>query len=680
MNSEQKKQTAQKIVEQSKSYIKILHQYIEAMANVFSTNEEELIHTLISIHGNKDSHWQKQLKTAKESASLCPELVENLTNIAGLFQDKGYVQTLVPQYLQLVNIEISSATNINNLAKWLPTVSQSITSIYDETIDYNTKRNTAQNLTNILSQPDGFALRFLQRLAQLDTFKHFSSIDHSVVIVGANGSGKSSFSRNTKKVLGGNVVIISAQKIFTHHQIKNIPLAEEALQNVYKFQLNEKLGKNWGNQIEYGQDLHYLMLSLISEHNKKANEFYSGSKDGQIEREVSILERTMHVWEEIINHRYMRYEAPNIRIHTHSKEVYDFPYLSDGEKAIFYYISHILIAKENSFIIVDEPENHLHMGVVAKLWDKLEILRDDCKFIYLTHNLDFASSRIQATKFWNKSFTPPAEWDVVPLPCDQDLPESLLMELLGSRKKILFCEGEKSSPDYKLYTLLFPEYTIKPVGGHFDVITFTRAFNKSRDIFGNSAIGIIDGDFHSEGAKSKWESDCIYCIEAQEVENILCDTDILDAAQSCFCFNEEELSKAKNLLFKELENNKERQAVEYATHRINNALKSSLIEKPKTKDELKKQFSNSIKSINIDELIEERIRLFQKIINEKDFDMGIKYYNNKGISGLIGGRISQDYKNRIFRLLEKQPELRKKLREKYFSKVPCNQIGGTINV
>ncbi len=212
------------------------------------------------------------------------------------------------------------------------------------------------------------------------------------------------------------------------------------------------------------------------------------------------------------------------------------------------------------------------------------------------------------------------------------------------------------------------------------MITFTRAFNKSQDIFGNSAIGIIDGDFHSEGAKRKWESDCIYCIEAQEVENILCDTDILDAAQSYFCFNAEELSKAKNLLFKELENNKERQAVEYATHRINNALKSSLIEKPKTKDELNNQFSNSIKSINIDELIEERICLFQKIINEKDFDMGIKYYNNKGISGLIGGRISQDYKNRIFRLLEKQPELRKKLREKYFSKVPCNQIGGTINV
>ena len=41
------------------------------------------------------------------------------------------------------------------------------------------------------------------------------------------------------------------------------------------------------------------------------------------------------------------------------------------------------------------------------------------------------------------------------------------MELLGSRNDIIFCEGnDKTSYDSKLYTILFPKYTVIPVGGH----------------------------------------------------------------------------------------------------------------------------------------------------------------------------------------------------------------------
>lgn len=78
---------------------------------------------------------------------------------------------------------------------------------------------------------------------------------------------------------------------------------------------------------------------------------------------------------------------------------YPFMSLSDGEKAVFYYIAHILLAKDNSYIIVDEPENHLHLALIMKLWDALELVRSDCQFIYLTHNLEFAASRNNAEKY-----------------------------------------------------------------------------------------------------------------------------------------------------------------------------------------------------------------------------------------------------------------------------------------
>ena len=154
-------------------------------------------------------------------------------------------------------------------------------------------------------------------------------------------------------------------------------------------------------------------------------------------------------------------------------------YLSDGEKAIFYYIAHVLLAQEKSYIIVDEPENHLHLALVSKLWDTLELIREDCQFIYLTHNLEFANTRTNSKKIWMKSFTAPATWDMQEIESNKDIPQVLYMELLGSRKAILFCEGKKTSYDINLYSRLFPNYLVIPVDGHMQVINFTRAFNAS---------------------------------------------------------------------------------------------------------------------------------------------------------------------------------------------------------
>ena len=81
-----------------------------------------------------------------------------------------------------------------------------------------------------------------------------------------------------------------------------------------------------------------------------------------------------------------------------------------------------------------------------------------------------------------------------------------------------------------------------------DVISNTYAFNKSKQLFGNSAIGVIDGDFHLEKAKEKWKSDSIFCIPVQEVENLLCDEVLLEAGNTRFCCPEEcAVEKAKAL-------------------------------------------------------------------------------------------------------------------------------------
>jgi hypothetical protein len=53
-----------------------------------------------------------------------------------------------------------------------------------------------------------------------------------------------------------------------------------------------------------------------------------------------------------------------------------------------------------------------------------------------------------------------ASWDVDLLPADTEIDETLKLDVLGARKKILFVEGTHQSLDGPLYALLFPDVSI----------------------------------------------------------------------------------------------------------------------------------------------------------------------------------------------------------------------------
>ena len=67
--------------------------------------------------------------------------------------------------------------------------------------------------------------------------------------------------------------------------------------------------------------------------------------------------------------------------------------MSDGKRVAFFYISTVVAAPDRSFIIVDEPENHLTPAVYNKTRDKLIEIREDCQFIFISHTIDFVSAR-----------------------------------------------------------------------------------------------------------------------------------------------------------------------------------------------------------------------------------------------------------------------------------------------
>lgn len=506
-------------------------------------------------------------------------------------------------------------------------------------------------------------------LEHLHNFSYFRNPKNNFVIVGANGSGKSSFSRRTRQILNNNVVIIASQKVFSFRRIESLSLGTSCREELWNYQKQDKLYKNESHNNQMGEDLITVVRALFEEKAELANDYYEGKVDS---RKESILDKVIKLWDEILIHRKLKAEKGDIQVLTSEGSRYPFMSLSDGEKAVFYYIAHILLAKENSYIIVDEPENHLHLALVAKLWDALEQARPDCQFIYLTHNLEFAVSRNNVEKIWMKKFIAPDRWEMEPLPTNKDLPEVLYMGLLGSRKPILFCEGTKGSLDYKLYTRLFPNYNVIPVEGHLQVVSYTRAFNNSYEVHCNRAIGIIDGDFHKKEQKETWKEQSIYSLDVQEIENVLCDEDVLNRAVEYFHADQDALEKAKEKLFVELQRHIDSQCAEYTVQMINNRFKENMLKNSKDLATLK----NSVKDLadkmleNVDAFVEERKACFQKIIDTKDFTEGVKRFNNKGLLAILSTDIEKDYKNRVFKMLDENPDLLELLRSKYFADIP----------
>ena len=175
-------------------------------------------------------------------------------------------------------------------------------------------------------------------------------------------------------------------------------------------------------QLRWGQrpntyllnDFGRLLGYLVTEDYEKSTRYRQDARQSvdRVEPPETKLDVVKRIWEGVLPHRRLRITGNRIRtaISDQSSTTYAATDMSDGERVIFYLIGQALSAPENGIIVIDESELHLHRSIQATLWDKIEAERPDCLFVYLTHDLDFAASRVAATKICLRSFDGHA-WD-----------------------------------------------------------------------------------------------------------------------------------------------------------------------------------------------------------------------------------------------------------------------------
>ncbi|MBL1411508.1 AAA family ATPase [Sphingobacterium faecale] len=507
---------------------------------------------------------------------------------------------------------------------------------------------------------------------QFRFFENVGYLKSNLVLIGANGAGKTSLSNKLKEFLNNNGVVISAQRILklpNFAYVNNPQITEQKLREI---QIKDHTYKDENSFYGMADDFGIILQHLIAEHTVSAHQYRAQAIDeNRNEKKISApqktnLDATINIWNSLIQHRYIKCEdGINIKTYTKDRnEEYESIRMSDGEKVLLYLIGQVLQAPKDGFIVVDEPEMYLHKTILNKLWDVLESEREDCKFFYLTHDLDFASSRKTAKKIWIKSYIHPDDWDFEIIP-ENEIPEPLLLELLGSRKNILFCEGIKGSNDEKIYSLLFPNFTVTPVGSCFDVMNHTKAFNKLNSTNTN-ALGLIDSDHHSPERLTKLKTDSIFSFSVSEVENLFLDEEFLKIfAESTLC-DETKISLIKENIIKELDKTKELQISNYISTKTNNIFTDNDLSKGNNIQEVKDNYQTFLNSIDIDDFYVKRKLEIEQIIASNDYEKAISAFNNKGLKAIASRHFSiSDFTERAFKLLQSKPESLEPLK-KYF--------------
>lgn len=479
----------------------------------------------------------------------------------------------------------------------------------------------------------------------------------SIVIVGANGAGKTRLgswidmnSPHTKLVNR-----VAAQKSLTipsSSSTSSLDMAENNLLygtlqldvDTYRHKINGKWGGKPNTYLQ--NDYDKLLTYLFTDEFDKSTKYRQKAKDAaqRDEPPETHLDIVMRIWESVLPHRRLVIGAGKIEVHPRTSEAttYNASEMSDGERVIFYLIGQCLATKPNGIIVIDEPELHLHRSLQSRLWDAIEAERPDCLFIYLTHDLDFASTRLNAVKIWIKSYDG-RQWDWCKIPTNQEIPELLFLEILGGRKPVLFVEGDRGSLDYFLYSHLYPNYTIAPCKNASAVIHSTRSFATLRQLHDLECKGIIDRDYLSDEEVRHLRDLSIFCLDVGEIENVFLGEDVLRIVGTSLHMADEEINdaicRAKELVFSQMGNDRERITSAITAARIENAFQS-FNAKALGQTGLAQSVTNLFSAIDVPALYADTQKEVNRIIDQNDYHAALTLYTNKGllpqISSLFG--------------------------------------------
>lgn len=470
--------------------------------------------------------------------------------------------------------------------------------------------------------------------------------ENNFVIIGGNGAGKTRLGTWIERQIQNNINVhrILAQRALNLPESAAIKTHDQAEKDLIfgrhdrHANVAQKVNSRYGGSPETFllNDYDFLLSNLFAKSTKRDSDHAKETKAKQTYIPVadSVIDLIVKLWADIMPQREIIFEDSKVTVKKEDIPEYHGKDMSDGERVTLYLIGQCLCVPDNSIIIIDEPEIHLHKSLMTRLWNKIEEACPNKSFIYITHDLDFAASRKGAFKIWIKNYDGKTwQWDEVP---EVDVfPENLTIEIIGNRKNIIFTEGDKSSHDIILYQAAFPDFHIIPRGGCSKVIESTKAMVSTPALHHLHAYGIVDADYRTTEEIKALEKSRIFTISVAEVENLFCVEQILRIVASHLALDpNQKVKEVTDFIIDSLKREFDIQVTNHAEREVQFKL-NVFTKLAHTEQGLIDGFNGMISKIDMTVIYNSSKLLFETAINEHNLEKALRIYNRKKLSDRI---------------------------------------------
>lgn len=245
-----------------------------------------------------------------------------------------------------------------------------------------------------------YKIDFAEEYVSVLILSQFSSIEENIVLIGGNGSGKSSLAKTLKGNDRENISVIPAQKTL-YFSLNDMSMLSTRLKDLETILLENNIDKSkTKDDYEYFRFQNNQFTKLIVAMREQYTEYLMECEERGIiaKKEKSIFGQLRKIYEVLFPEIKLHFktETSDYLVCEKDNNFYHINALSEGEKAILYYSISVLMAKKESFIVVDEPETYLNPSLTNILWDLLIEERKDCQFVFITHSVDFVLGRSEA--------------------------------------------------------------------------------------------------------------------------------------------------------------------------------------------------------------------------------------------------------------------------------------------
>ena len=507
-------------------------------------------------------------------------------------------------------------------------------------------------------------------------------------IVGPNGSGKSALIQRfiLEDKNGNNKVKWITAHRQTWLQSGDIDFTPASRQQ-YE-QLNLTYNKNYESRwksFQAGQDLSAILFDLVAKVNVRARAIADHMDNGECEKAKSISAKSgsaLTQMNELLTLGKLKVKLENsnnesLLASSLLGESFSVAEMSDGERSAMIIAAHVIVADPGTVLLIDEPERHLHRSIIQPVLSALfDLRREDCTFVVSTHEIALPIANPDARVLmlrscqWNEDQC--TAWDAEVLESHFQLPEELKRAILGSRKRILFVEGRSDSLDSSLYTTLFPDLSVEPMGSCEEVQKAVLGLRESQDHHDVEAFGLIDRDNRFPEDVKELAEKHIFALEAYSVEALYYCSDAIAAIaheQARLRRGEDEnqlIESAKQNALNVLKNHAKEMAARICERQIQKLALSKIPDWQSIMDN-----PIQVMCVPIDsQLYSKELNRFNKLVNQGELNQLIAHYpvHKSRTLELIATSLKcqnkNDYERMVLAQVQRDNELAEKLKKR----------------